>query len=110
MCRLTCASWAPNLIGRKVRKQEGEKVNGRFGVFDGTELVGGVEFFDDESADRYRRDLLQEELPEHMRTALYDPHDLEVREIPEEYDDFRRLISGLKAIREEGEKSQDAAA
>lgn len=76
-------------------------VDGRFGVFEGHTLVGGVEFSDDVSAEEYRSELLQESLPEHMRSPAYDPHQLEVREIPEDYDNFQRVLSGLRASHEE---------
>lgn len=67
------------------------------GVFDGLELLG--EFVDDVAADEYRRDLLQESLPEHFRRSEYDSHDLEVHEVPEDYELWWRLLSRLRRSR-----------
>jgi hypothetical protein len=72
-------------------------MNGQFGVFDRLFLL--AEFGDDESADEYRRELLQEEIPDHLRNSAYDPDDLSVREIPVNYDLWLRLLYGLKASR-----------
>lgn len=72
-------------------------MDGNFGVFDGVELL--AEFGDDEAAEDYRRDLLQLDLPEHLRAPLYD--DLEVREVPDD-PDFIALgafVSALNASR-----------
>lgn len=62
---------------------------GNFGVFDGVELL--AEFGDDESADEYRRALLEIPAP------LYD--DLQVAEVPEDYERWIRLLEGLKKSR-----------
>lgn len=64
-------------------------VMGVFGVFDQTELL--AEFGDDESADEYRREVL--EIP----SSLYD--DLLIAEVPEDYDLWIRLLRGLKKSR-----------
>ncbi len=51
---------------------------GSFGLFAAGELV--AEFGDDETADEYRRKtVLQEDLPEHLRTTEYDADDLKIR-------------------------------
>jgi hypothetical protein len=73
-------------------------MEGCFGVFDGIYLVGGT-FGDDADADRYRRDLLQDEFPEHLRRSQYDAADLEVREVPENYDQWIHLLERLHESR-----------
>lgn len=76
-------------------------MNGRFGVYCGRELIDGREFFDDDAADQYRRDLLQEDLPEHLRSPLYDAHQLKVREIT--FDDTQR-VQALQVLVTSGKK------
>jgi hypothetical protein len=74
-------------------------VVGDFGVFDHTELL--AEFGDDESADEYRRDALELDVPEGFRCSPYD--DLEVREITEEDRiNMRRVVDGLRTLDERG--------
>lgn len=64
-------------------------VMGAFGVFDQTELL--AEFGDDESADEYRRTALGMDRP------LYD--DLQIAEVPEDYELWLRLLKGLRKSR-----------
>lgn len=87
-------------------------MNGQFGVYAGTTLL--AEFDSDEAADEYRRELLEENIPEAYRRPVYSPQDLEVRELPEEPEEYALLslmLTGLRAsVRadKEGEKDDPA--
>jgi len=70
-------------------------MEGNFGVFDRTELL--AEFWDDEEADLHRRELLELNMPEHMRSSPYD--DLDVFQIPEDYPRWEHLMNRLRASR-----------
>ena len=71
-------------------------MTGDYGVFDGIELI--AMFSDDNDADDYRRQLLELDRPEIFRRPEYD--DLQIREVPENYDLWRRLIDGLRRSRD----------
>lgn len=75
-------------------------VDGLFGVFDGVRMLS--EFGDDESAEEFRREALELDVPEGFRRSAYD--DLQVRELPEgfdgrEYAQLCRVLDGLRASR-----------
>lgn len=74
-------------------------MNGSFGVFCGVDLIGGT-FGTDDDADSYLRDLVE--------AGEYDRHHLEVREVPDDYDIWHQLLSGLRSSRstENGENGQ----
>jgi hypothetical protein len=74
---------------------EGDSVNGSIGVFDGTDLL--AEFGDDDSAEEYRSDVLELNIPEGFRRSEYD--DLQVYEVPEDYPQWHQLLRGLRASR-----------
>lgn len=74
-------------------------MNGIFGVFDGVALISGT-FDNDVDADEYRRDILQEGVPELFRTSLYDAHELTVRPVPDDYELWWRLLDGLRRSRD----------
>jgi hypothetical protein len=74
---------------------EGDSMNGSIGVFDGPDLL--AEFGDDVSADEYRSDVLELNIPEGFRRSEYD--DLQVHEVPEDYPLWQRLLTGLRASR-----------
>lgn len=76
-------------------------MNGAFGVFEGVTLL--AEFGSDDDAEEFRRDLLQENLPEYVRRAPYDPGQLQIREVPEDYASFRRLLDALRSSQKECE-------
>lgn len=58
-------------------------MNGRFGVFAGGELL--AEFGTDVDAESYRdNDILELNMPEHLRRPAYDAADLEIRDLDEE--------------------------
>jgi len=72
-------------------------VRGDFGVFDRTNLL--ATFGDDDAADEHRRQLLEVDMPEHMRCSPYD--ELEVFEIPDDldYPTWNRILTKLRASR-----------
>jgi hypothetical protein len=70
-------------------------VRGVFGVFDGVDCI--AEFGDDVSAEEHRDEVLELHIPEGFRCSAYD--DLAVREIPEGYDQMRRLRDKLRVSR-----------
>lgn len=73
-------------------------VTGEFGVFDGVDML--AEFADDESAEEYRRDALELNIPEGFRLSAYD--DLQVAEVRggfAEYGSLHRTLRGLRASR-----------
>lgn len=67
------------------------------GVFDGVELLAGFDNHTD--ADNYRSDALQLNLPEYVRRSPYD--DLQIWDIPEDYDQWNRLLRALRRSRRE---------
>lgn len=65
------------------------------GVFDGVELL--ADCADMDAAEEYRRSALELDHPEGFRRSPYD--DLQVAEIPEEYDLWWRVLDGLRRSR-----------
>lgn len=76
-------------------EKEGDMVMAEIGVFDGVKLL--AEFDNSTDADDYRRNALQLNLPEYVRRAPYD--DLQIWDIPEDYDQWMRLLNGLRRSR-----------
>lgn len=72
-------------------------MRGNFGVFDRAELL--AEFGDSIDAEEHREDLLEVNLPEHMRCSPYEYDDLCVYEIPRNYEVWQRLLVGLRRMR-----------
>lgn len=87
-------------------------MEGQFGVFAGVLLL--AEFDNDDDADEYRRDLLEENIPEYFRRSQYDACDLNVREIPEDPEEYAQLIRLLYELRaslkKDKEREKDATA
>lgn len=70
-------------------------VSGAFGVFDGVEIL--AQFGDDEDAEEYRAEVLELNVPEGFRRSAYD--DLEVHEIPDDYDQLYGALTALRKAR-----------
>jgi hypothetical protein len=81
-------------------------VYGEFGVFDGVDLV--AQFSSDEDAEAHRDEVLELHIPEGFRCSAYD--DLQVREVPGEYDLLIRLRDGLREARNQDKAIEQALA
>ncbi len=78
-----------------MRQGESDMVTGVFGVFDDLELL--AEFGNDDDAESYRSDVLELNVAEGFRRSAYD--DLQVAEVPEDYDPLYRTLKGLRRSR-----------
>ena len=67
------------------------------GVFDETELLAA--FGDGVAADEYRRSVLELDRPEGFRRSEHNEHQVFVAPVPDEYDLWARLLTGLRRSR-----------
>ena len=78
-------------VASSVKDRKVRSMDGCFGVFCDADLISGT-FCDDDSADAYMRELIE--------VGEYDAHHLAVREVPERYDEWIRLLDVLRAHRD----------